>query len=121
MLRELRLGAALRCSAIVIGVMLTPSAALAFSYEDGTKNLLGPQFDIEEQARQFRTPDMKTDAPTAGKSGIETPAGTLRFGVHSGGPTFGSPFGSSFQSRAREDQRHFDRMLSPFPPPEDAR
>jgi hypothetical protein len=101
--------------------MLLPNAASAFTYEDGASNLLTPQFDIEEQARKFNTPNIASETATGDKRGVETPIGTLHFGVRRDTPVFGSPFSSSFNSRAREDQRHFERMLTPVPKPEDIR
>jgi hypothetical protein len=100
--------------------------ASAFTYQDGSNSIVGnSNFDIEEQARKFSEPKATTKeavtTPDKDNGAIETPYGTLRFGVQSNSSVFGAPFSSTFSARARDDQRHFDRMTSPMPIPEDAR
>jgi len=109
------------CSGVLmIGVMLAPTAAPAFTFEDGGDKW-APKFDIEEQARQFSTPN--ADASAVGKRSFETPIGTMQFGVQRVAPGYGSPYGPSFDSRVRaqQDRRHLDRMLTPIPAPDDGR
>ena len=90
-------------------VLFVPPAAHAFTFENGRgKSDATPQFDIEEQARNFRTRDLGA-AFSDGKRDIETPfgKGTLQFGVQQNNSLFGSGF------RSQEDRRHMDRMLAP--------
>ena len=104
--------------AIVLSGMT--SAAHAFTLENGSgtggANMAAtPQFDIEEQARQFRKGqfDTSTSATPNGVREIQTPfgKGTLQFGV-TAGPTFGSPLGFN-AGRAAADRRYLDRMVAP--------
>lgn len=114
-----RLGCALGGIALALGMLVAPNAASAFTYENNTSSLTGPQFDIEEQARLFNTPKAELkDTTSSDKNGIETPYGTLKFGVGPGATPFGSTLSPTFNMRAREDQRHFDRITSPVPVPE---
>jgi hypothetical protein len=108
-------------AAVMVAAWLAPAPAHAFTMEGGTGDQWNPKFNIEEQAHQFSTPG--TDSATAGKGTFDTPIGTMHFGVGPDAPGFGSPFGPSFDSsaRAREDRRHFERMFTPFPQPEDGR
>lgn len=92
-------------AALAVATLLAP-AAHAFTFEDGKGNTI-PKFDLEEQARQFRKPDL--DTSTAAKKSMETPIGNLQFGVDRNSP-FGSPFG--FRS-GNSDRRHYDRLFAP--------
>jgi hypothetical protein len=97
----------LRAAALAAGLVLTSAPAHAFTVDDGSDGgNWSPKFNIEEQAKNFRKGD--TDTSTALKSGVETPAGKLHFGLQQ--DTFGSPLDSS---RARAHRRHFDRMFEP--------
>ena len=91
--------------------MLTPASAYAFTFQDGQGNKI-PQFDLEEQARQFRTPD---PSASAAAKAVETPFGKLEFGVQQRGtPMFGSPFAPSFGSgTGNADRRHYERLFAP--------
>ena len=99
-------------AALAAGVLLAPPAARAFTFEDGNKGSSSiPKFDLEEQAKQFRTPQL--DASSAAKQ-YDTPFGKLQFGVDQNSSafrTFGPSFGSSFNSNA--DRRHYERMFTP--------
>jgi hypothetical protein len=98
-------------ASVVSGAMLAPPAAHAFTFEDGKGNQI-PKFDLEEQTRHFRTPQL--DTSTIDKRGIETPLGTLQFGVQRNAPMFGSPFGSDFGSNSgNADRRHYERLFAP--------
>lgn len=95
---------------LLAGVLFTPGAVSAFTIDDGSGGRTEiPKFNIEEQARQFRTPDA---GAAAGMKEFDTPVGKLQFGVQRGGP-----FDSGL--RAEEDRRHFDRMLTPIQRPMD--
>ena len=102
----------LRIAVLLAGATLASTASHAFTFEDGTGKSATPKFDIEEQSRKFRTPDLDTSA--LGNSAVETPYGTLQFGVRKETPMFGTPFGSTLgSSSGAQDRRHFDRMLAP--------
>src|SRR5687767_10343464 len=92
--------------ALASGALLAPPAAQAFTVEDGKGNTV-PKFDLDEQSRQFRKPDL--DLSTTDKKGIDTPIGTLQFGVGRNLP-FSSPFGSGISDANRE---HYQRMFTP--------
>lgn len=85
------------------------SSAGAFTFQDGQGNTI-PQFDLEEQSRQFRKPDLDTSAAT--KKALETPFGNLQFGVQKNGSPFASPF-SGFNRSDNADRRHYERLFAP--------
>jgi len=105
----------------MMGAILAPNAAPAFTFQDSNGDKWAPKFDVEEQARQFNTPN--GSAPTAGKQSFETPLGTMHFGVQRMAPGYDSAFGRSFDSRfrAQQDRRYLDRMFTPIPGPQDGR
>lgn len=76
-----------------------------------------PQFDIEEQMRQFRTDKSGTSPAGSAIREFDTPfgKGTVHFGVQRDYGMFGRPFGFGGASgfRAQEDRRHMNRMLAP--------
>jgi hypothetical protein len=93
-------------------LLASPAGAFTFENKDGAGVL--PNFDIEEQAKNFRS---GRDS-AANERGVQVPFGNgwLQFDVQSRspsnfGPGFGSPFGfgSSFDSRAT--RREYDRLL----------
>ena len=96
---------------LLSAAMLTPASAYAFTFQDGQGNTI-PKFDLEEQSRQFRTPD---PAASAAAKAVETPFGKLEFGVQQRGtPMFGSPFASPFGSgTGNADRRHYERLFAP--------
>lgn len=97
-------------AAVAAGAMFAP-AAHAFTFQDGQGNTI-PKFDLEEQTRQFRKPDLDTSA--AAKKGVDMPfGGTLQFGVQRNTSPFGSPFGSSFGQSDNADRRHYERLFAP--------
>ena len=92
--------------------MLSPPAARAFTLEnDPAKSI--PKFDFDEQLRQFRSAPLDTSSPA--KKGVETPFGTLQFGVQRNGSPFMSPYGSQFgaSNSGNADRRHYERMFAP--------
>ena len=102
------------CIATLAAVaLLAPPMAHAFTMDDGNKGSTSiPKFDLDEQTRQFRKPDLST--PGADKKGLETPFGNLQFGIDqnpTGFRTLGPGFGSSFNSNA--DRKHYERMFTP--------
>ena len=97
---------------LVTGAMLAAPAAHAFTLEnDPTKT--PPKFDLDEQLRLSRTPQL--DTSIAGKKGMETPFGTLQFGVQRNVSPFSTPYGPSFGGSAfgNSDRRHYERMFAP--------
>lgn len=109
------------CGVVVaVAAMLAPTAAPAFTFEDGSGKW-APKFDVEEQARQFSTPD--ATGSTAGKQSFDTPIGTMQFSVRRGAPGYGSAFDPAFDSqvRAQQDRRYLDQMFTPVPGPYDGR
>ena len=95
---------------VATAAALAPSPAHAFTMQDGSGNTVTvPQFDIEEQARQFQTPGASALAGNTQK--FELPnGGTLQFGTQSGS-TFGSPLG--FGRSGAAERQHMDRMFDP--------
>jgi hypothetical protein len=96
---------------LAAGVLFAAPAARAFTMDDGKGNLI-PKFDLEEQSRQFKKPQL--DLSTTDKKGLETPFGTLQFGVDKGS-AFSSPFGPGLgaNTNSNADRRHYERMFTP--------
>ena len=98
--------------ALAATLLLTPTVTRAFTFDStgkGTDSI--PKFDLEEQSRQFRTPQF--DASTAGKQ-WETPLGKLQFGVQPADSSmygYRSPFAPSFGATGNADRRHYERMF----------
>lgn len=97
-------------AALAVAVMFG-SPASAFTFQDGQGNTI-PKFDLEEQSRQFRKPEL--DA-SAAKKGFDTGFGTLQFGVQQNKSPFAttSPFGSNFNRSDNADRRHYERLFAP--------
>jgi hypothetical protein len=98
---------------LVTGALFAPPAARAFTLENDPAKAI-PNFDFDEQLRQFRnTPQL--DTSTANKKGVETPFGTLQFGVQRNTSSFGSPFSQGFgaSNSGNADRRHYERMFAP--------
>ncbi len=95
---------------VAAATVLAVPAAHAFTMQDGSGGgTTAPKFDLEEQARQFRTPDASAFTGNAQK--FELPnGGTLQFSTRSD-PMFGSPFGFSGSSAA--DRQYMNRMFDP--------
>lgn len=97
---------------MLLGAAFVAPPATAFTFEDGKGNTV-PKFDLDEQARQFRSkPEL--DLAPSDKKGVVTPFGNLQFGVDRSSSAFGSsPFGSSmFGGVSDANRKHYDRMFS---------
>ena len=97
---------------VLLGAAFVAPPATAFTFEDGKGNTV-PKFDLDEQARQFRSkPDL--DVSTGDKKGLATPFGSLQLGVDRNRSAFGSsPFGSPmFGGVSDANRQHYDRMFS---------
>jgi hypothetical protein len=94
----------LRSVAILVAAAIAAPAANAFTIDDGADKRGPPKFDLEEQSGNFRTPSL--DLSTPGLNSVETPFGTMHFGLQSSAPTFGS-------DAAARDRRHYERMFAP--------
>ena len=106
MMRRLSL---LGAFSLAIVALLTQAGAWAFTLENDPAKL--PKFDFDEQLRQFRnTPQLDTSA--ANKKGVETPFGTLQFGVQRNTSPFSSSFGG-WSNSGNADRRHYERMFAP--------
>ena len=112
MIRRLGL---LGVSLFVTGVLLAPPAARAFTLENDPAKA-APNFDFDEQLRQFRTnPQLDTSANGSKKS-WDTPIGKLQFGVQQRNVSpFSSPFAPMYGSSnsGNADRRHYDRLFAP--------
>jgi hypothetical protein len=99
---------------VVTGALLAPPLAHAFTLENDPAKTI-PKFDLEEQARQFRSPGVNLSDATTPKKGIETPFGNLQFGVERNNSMFGyaNPFAPSFGGSGNADRRHYERMFTP--------
>ena len=104
---------------LVTGALLAPPAAQAFTLENDPAKTI-PKFDFDEQLRQFRnTPQL--DTSTANKKGVETPFGTLQFGVQRNTSPFSSPYrrrlwGEQFRQRRPPPLRADVRAAAPAAP-----
>ena len=99
---------------LLTAALIAPSAAHAFTLENDPAKAI-PNFDFDEQLRQFRnTPQLDTSA-NANKKGVETPFGTLQFGVTGNTSPFSSAYGSGFgmSNSGNADRRHYERMFAP--------
>ena len=97
------------------GLALAVSAAHGFTVEnkDSASGVV-PQFDLGEQAKQFRK-EGSDAAAVAGRSSVPFAGGTLEFGAGQGttsnfGSTFGPAYGGMGSNAARQD---FERVLRP--------
>ncbi|MBM3529592.1 MAG: hypothetical protein FJX62_16000 [Alphaproteobacteria bacterium] len=104
-LRSLR--AARLCVAVLAAGVLLAQPASAFTVEGGDTNW-APKFNLEEQARQFRSPNSNALPDT--RDGGSSRSG-LYFGVDRNTSPFNSPFG--LENRSRMDRQHYDRMFDP--------
>ena len=102
--------------AVAAAWVLTGPAAQAFTFEnkdqDGAGAYAVPKFDIEEQARNFRSGGTGTATP--GKTDFDTPLGkgTMQFGVQQG-PSFCSGMGFGAVNGSRAGRADFERMVTP--------
>ena len=95
--------------------VLAAPAAQAFTIEnkdqDGAGAYAVPKFDIEEQARNFRSGG---SGATPGKTDFDTPLGkgTMHFGVQQGS-AFGPGMGFGPVTGSRAGRADFERMVTP--------
>jgi hypothetical protein len=97
-------------------LMLTAPSARAFTLggevAGGNKNYEVPKFDLEEQAKNFRSGGSGGNTP--GKTQFDTPVGTMQFGVQQGPSRFGFGPGSlGPSSGSRVNRMDFERMVTP--------
>src|SRR5689334_20982668 len=78
----------------------------------GANPYAAPKFDIEEQAKNFRSPGSSITAPGP-KTDFSTPygSGSVQFGVQPGGAAFG-PGGTTSFSGSRANRMDFERMVT---------
>ena len=94
-------------AAVLLGAAFIAPPATAFTFEDGKGNTV-PKFDLDEQARQFRSkPDL--DLSAGDKKGLATPFGNLQIGVDRNSSAFGTPM---FGGISDANRKHYDRMFS---------
>ena len=116
----MRFRPALACLGMSAAVMLTASAAHAFTVEnkDAAGQYAVPKFDLEEQTKNFRKEGSDTGGALNDKGMFETPLGNgkLQFGIQPGGASnFGSPFSPQLgpSLSAQQSRQEFDRRLAP--------
>ncbi len=100
--------------ALTAVLMLAAPAAHAFTLggeaAGGDKNYEVPKFDLEEEAKNFRSGGSGT---TPGKTQFDTPVGTMQFGVHQGPRSAFGPGGLGPSSGSRVNRMDFERMVTP--------
>jgi len=118
----MRFRPAFACLGVAAAVMLTASAAHAFTVEnkDAAGQYAVPKFDLEEQAKNFRKEGSASGSGAAfnDKGMFETPLGNgkLQFGITQGSASnFGSVFspGLGPSDGLRASRQEFDRRLAP--------
>ena len=117
------------CLGTVAAWLLAAPGAHAFTVENrdagdstgtgftGTSPYSAPKFDIEEQAKNFRSGGTSLTAPGP-KADFSTPygSGSMTFGVQQGSAFGGSGFGTSGTSSftgSRVNRADFERMVTP--------
>jgi hypothetical protein len=75
------------------------------------KNYEVPKFDLEEQAKNFRSGG--SGGTTPGKTDLDTPIGTLQFGVQQGPRSSFGPGGFGPAPGSRAGRADFERMVTP--------
>jgi hypothetical protein len=97
-------------------LVLAAPAAQAFTLggeaaNGSSKNYEVPKFDLEEQARNFRSGGSGT---ASGRTDYNTPIGNMQFGVQQGPSRFGfGPGGMGPASGSRANRADFERMVTP--------
>jgi hypothetical protein len=98
-------------------LMLAAPAAQAFTLggevaNGSNKNYEVPKFDLEEQAKNFRSGG--SGGTTPGKTDFDTPIGTLQFGVQQNPSRFGfGPGAMGPTPGSRAGRADFERMVTP--------
>jgi hypothetical protein len=109
------LGALAVVLTLVALVMLAAPAAQAFTLggetAGGNKNYEVPKFDLEEQAKNFRSGG--AGGTTPGKTELNTPIGTMQFGVQQGPRSAFGPGSMGPASGSRVNRADFERMVTP--------
>jgi hypothetical protein len=100
---------------LAVLLMLAAPAAQAFTLggeaaNGSSKNYEVPKFDLEEQAKNFRSGGSGT---TPGKTGFDTPIGTMQFGVQQGPRSAFGPGGLGPAPGSRAGRADFERMVTP--------
>ena len=95
-------------------LLASPVAAFTIENKDVSGTGLVPKFDIEEQAKNFRSSRDSNSSETKGQ--IPLGNGWLQFDVQQRapsnfGPSFGSPFGFGSSFDSRWSRREYDRLL----------
>ena len=105
-------------AALVLAALLVLAAPVARAFTLGgeaansNSNYEVPKFDLEEQAKNFRSGG--SGGTTPGKTEFNTPAGTMQFGVQQGPSRFGFGPGSlGPSSGSRVNRMDFERMVTP--------
>jgi hypothetical protein len=101
--------------ALAAALVLAAPAAHAFTLggeaaNGSSKNYEVPKFDLEEQAKNFRSGGSGT---TPGKTEFNTPIGTMQFGVQQGPRSSFGPGGMGPASGSRVNRADFERMVTP--------
>ena len=102
---------------LTAGLLAAPAAhAFTFENKDAADKYTLPKFDLEEQARNFRSGGDALPGSGA-KREFDTPLGkgTLQFGVQQSPSYFGSGFGpgSSPAYESRKSREDFERLFVP--------
>jgi hypothetical protein len=100
--------------ALATALMLAAPAAQAFTLggeaaNGSSKNYEAPKFDLEEQARNFRS----GSGSTTGRHDYNTPLGNMQFGVQQGPRSSFGPGGMGPVSGSRAGRADFERMVTP--------
>jgi hypothetical protein len=102
--------------ALATAIMLAAPAAHAFTLggeaANSNSNYEVPKFDLEEQAKNFKSGG--SGGTTPGKTEFNTPVGTMQFGVQQGPSRFGfGPGNLGPSSGSRVNRMDFERMVTP--------
>ena len=101
--------------ALATALVLAAPAAHAFTLggeaANSNSNYEVPKFDLEEQAKNFRSGG--SGGTAAGKTELNTPVGTMQFGVQQGPSRFGFGPGGPGPGSSRVNRMDFERMVTP--------
>jgi long-subunit fatty acid transport protein len=94
-------------------LLASPAGAFTIENKDVSGTGLVPKFDIEEQAKSFRS---SRDSDSSAAKQIPLGNGWLQFDVQQRassnfGPSFSSPFGFGSSFDSRWTRREYDRLL----------
>ena len=109
------LGALAAVLALAALLMLAAPAAHAFTLggeaAGSNKNYEVPKFDLEEQAKNFRSGNSGGTTPS--KTEFNTPIGTMQFGVQQGPRSAFGPGSMGPAPGSRVNRADFERMVTP--------